>query len=72
MRTKSSKFIQLDPGKCVACWKCVDVCPNQALGKVIILWHKHVILNNPNNCSGCRKCIEICSHGVISAINTKA
>lgn len=36
MRTKSTKFIKLDTGKCIACWKCVDVCTNQILNKMVV------------------------------------
>jgi ferredoxin len=51
---------------CVACWKCIDACPKQVIGKVGFLWHKHIVLKNPENCIGCKKCIQICPKGVFS------
>lgn len=69
MKPKSSKFIELDPNKCIACWKCIDICTNQALGRVAFLWHKHVVLRKPDNCSGCCRCVKICQHGAISKIS---
>ncbi|MFV0310335.1 MAG: DUF362 domain-containing protein [Dysgonomonas sp.] len=68
MKSKSSKYIELNTSRCIACWKCVDVCATQTIRKAIILWHKHIILRNPDNCSGCGKCIKTCQHGVICKI----
>lgn len=68
MKTKSSKFIKLDTSKCIACWKCVDVCASQTIGKVIVLWHKHVVLKNPENCSGCSKCVKVCQYDAVRKV----
>ncbi|MFV0553365.1 MAG: 4Fe-4S binding protein [Mangrovibacterium sp.] len=65
---KSSKFISLDTNKCIACWKCVDACERKVIGKVAILWHKHIVLRNLDNCLGCGKCIKACPQGVISKV----
>ena len=50
--------------KCKACWECINVCPNQVIGKVGFLWHKHIVIENGENCTGCNKCINACPHGV--------
>lgn len=68
MKSKSNKFIELDTSKCIACWKCIDVCASQNMIKSIFLWHKHIVLKKPDNCSGCRRCIKACQHGVIRVI----
>lgn len=62
----SIAHIKINPRTCVACWKCVDACPKQVIGKVEFLWHKHIVLKNPKDCSGCAKCIKTCPHGVFS------
>jgi len=52
--------------KCTACWKCVDTCPKQVIGKVKFLWHKHIIIKDAESCIGCKKCIKTCPKGVFS------
>jgi len=44
--------------------ECINACPKQVIGKVVILWHKHIVIRNGTNCMGCNKCIKICPHGV--------
>ena len=51
---------------CVACWKCIDSCPKQVIGKVSFLWHKHIVIKNSENCIGCKKCIQVCPNKVFS------
>jgi len=61
-----TKYVWANHQQCKACWKCVDACPKQVIGKVGILWHKHIVLKNSDNCTGCKKCIQICPYGVFS------
>jgi Uncharacterized Fe-S center protein len=61
-----TKYVWANPQKCGACWKCIKVCPQQVIGKVGLLWHKHIVIKNPDNCTGCKKCIQVCRHGVFS------
>jgi NAD-dependent dihydropyrimidine dehydrogenase PreA subunit len=61
-----TSHIWANPRNCVACWKCIDTCPEQVIGKVSFLWHKHVIIKNSADCIGCKKCIQVCSSGVFS------
>jgi NAD-dependent dihydropyrimidine dehydrogenase PreA subunit len=63
--TKTS-YIQLDTRKCKACWKCIEGCKKQVIGKVDLPWHKHVLLVNHDLCSGCLSCIKACPHGAFS------
>jgi len=56
--------IWANPKKCAACWKCVEECPNHAIGRVGFLWHKHIVFQNSSDCIGCKKCIRTCQHGV--------
>jgi len=53
---------------CEACWKCIDACPKQVIGKVSFLWHKHIIIKDGENCTGCKKCIKTCPHEVFFEI----
>jgi ferredoxin len=59
-------YVWANHGKCVACWKCIDVCPKKVIGKVSFLWHKHIIIKNAENCIGCKNCIKICPQEVFS------
>lgn len=62
MRKKQLKtdYIVANPRACIACWKCVETCSKQVLGKVSFLWHKHVVISYPDDCIGCKKCIKVC------------
>ncbi|WP_174647120.1 4Fe-4S binding protein [Bacteroides sp. Marseille-P8574] len=66
MNKKQTKFILLDPHRCIACWECVDVCPKQVIGKVQILWHKHIVFKDADACIGCKKCIKTCKQQVFA------
>lgn len=45
---------------CIGCWKCMDACPKQVLGKVKFLWHHHAKISNSDACIGCMKCVKVC------------
>lgn len=64
-----TSHVQLDTGKCKACWKCLEDCPNQVIGKVDLPWHKHALIINPDKCTGCLKCIKACSYHAFSEID---
>jgi NAD-dependent dihydropyrimidine dehydrogenase PreA subunit len=55
-----------NPRNCIACWKCIDTCPKQVIGKVGFLWHKHIVIKNAEDCIGCKKCIQVCPNRVFS------
>jgi 2-oxoglutarate ferredoxin oxidoreductase subunit delta len=63
-----SEFIQLDTRRCKACWKCLSACPSNVIGKVAILWHKHVRIVNADDCLGCLKCVKVCESGALAGI----
>ncbi|MBR5717187.1 MAG: ferredoxin family protein [Bacteroidales bacterium] len=67
---QATKHIQLDPRKCHACWKCVETCPKQVLGKIDLPFHKHTNIVNPDACIGCKKCVKACQHGAITVLLT--
>jgi len=58
--------VQLNTSKCKACWKCIEACPSQVIGKIDLPWHKHALLINPNFCCGCLNCIKNCLYGAYS------
>ncbi len=64
-------YVKIDSHRCKACWKCMDVCPANVLGKVDILWHKHVKITNGGNCTGCLKCVKACGFDAILKLPKK-
>jgi ferredoxin len=62
-------YIQLDTRKCKACWKCLENCPGQAIHKIDLAWHKHVLIVAPAQCIGCLKCIKVCEHEAYSKVD---
>lgn len=62
----STLYIWANLGLCKACGECISACPNQVIGKVGFLWHKHIVIKNAENCNGCKKCIKVCPYGVFS------
>ncbi len=61
-------FITLDTKKCVACWECIDICPQNVIGRINLPWHKHAKLSNQDACIGCMKCVKVCKAKAISQI----
>ncbi|MFV0290209.1 MAG: DUF362 domain-containing protein [Mangrovibacterium sp.] len=59
-------YVSVDTHQCKACWKCVEACPKQVIGKIVVLWHKHIKMRNQDNCIGCGKCVKACQYGAIS------
>lgn len=41
-----TKYVWANHRKCEACWKCIDACPKQVIGKVVFLWHKHIVIKD--------------------------
>lgn len=60
--------VQLDTGKCMACWKCLEVCTNNVLGRINLPWHKHIRIIKEANCIGCLKCVKVCAHNALSRV----
>lgn len=65
---RTTGTISVNPHRCVACWKCVEHCPKGVLGKVEVLWHRHVKIVNPDACIGCGKCMKVCSQEVFTPV----
>jgi Pyruvate/2-oxoacid:ferredoxin oxidoreductase delta subunit len=61
-------YVQLNTRKCKACWACLLECPNKAIGKIDLPWHKHVLIADSSRCTGCLNCVEICKCEVYSKI----
>jgi len=62
----STAFVLLDTKKCEACWECLNVCTNSVIGRINLLWHKHVRFNNESACTGCIKCVKICKTSALT------
>jgi 2-oxoglutarate ferredoxin oxidoreductase subunit delta len=66
---RESAFVHLDTRRCKACWKCLSACPRRVIGKVAILWHKHVRIDKAEDCLGCLKCVKVCESGALAGTN---
>lgn len=67
----NTAFVLIDTKKCEACWKCLEVCPKNMIGRINLPWHKHIRFVNGNACIGCMKCVKICKTGAITKINNE-
>jgi 2-oxoglutarate ferredoxin oxidoreductase subunit delta len=67
-RRKETKYICLETRRCQACWKCLDACSQQVLGKIEIGWHRHVRIRNASACRGCKKCVRVCEAGALTYV----
>lgn len=65
IKTTQTKYILLNTRLCKACWQCVEACPNNVLGKINLLIHRHVRIENPLKCKGCMACIKACNYKAI-------
>jgi MinD superfamily P-loop ATPase len=67
-RTSVTGHIQIDAHKCKACWKCIEVCRNNVIGKINLPFHKHVHVNHPECCKGCQRCLKVCPENAICLV----
>jgi NAD-dependent dihydropyrimidine dehydrogenase PreA subunit len=65
-RRRETGFIVLDARVCGACWKCVEACPRQVLGRLTVLFHRHARIVAPDACIGCLKCVGVCETGALA------
>jgi ferredoxin len=65
-----TKFIRLDHQLCQACWDCIEVCPNNVIGKINVLFglHKYARIDQPELCKGCKKCVQACPSQALTYI----
>lgn len=61
-----TRYIKLNNSLCKACWKCVDSCHGNVIGKVDLLFHKHAHIDDPENCKGCLQCVKACPQHAIT------
>ena len=62
-------YVQLNTRKCKACWKCLEICPNDVIGKVNLPLHKHARIINGSNCKGCLKCVKVCESNALLQVS---
>ena len=56
--------VKVEKEKCDACWKCMDVCPNDSLEKVTEDGKEHISVKE-DNCIDCFLCVEECKTGCL-------
>ncbi|HNW50689.1 MAG TPA: ferredoxin family protein [Prolixibacteraceae bacterium] len=64
-----TSHVGLNTRVCKACWKCVDSCQKQVIGKVDFLGHRHALIRKPDQCVGCFKCMKVCENGAFFKLN---
>jgi ferredoxin len=64
-RRRATDFIRLDTRVCNACWACVEACPNEVLGRLTVLFHKHARVVAADACNGCLRCVKACEAGAL-------
>lgn len=67
-RQHATAYIVVNSRLCQACWKCVEACPRDVIGKTNFIFHKHARIVNPGCCTGCRACVKACPEGAIEAL----
>jgi 2-oxoglutarate ferredoxin oxidoreductase subunit delta len=65
-KKQATEFVEINSRSCEACWKCISVCPNEVIGKIDIIFHKHSRISKPDKCTGCMKCVKVCEYKAIS------
>jgi 2-oxoglutarate ferredoxin oxidoreductase subunit delta len=70
-RSHKTNHICIDTRLCEACWTCIEICPNDVLGKIDLKFHRHARIDAAERCTGCAKCVQACPHGAISRIVQK-
>lgn len=68
----STPFVSPDRSLCKACWCCLAVCPESALGKVELGWHEHAVIDRGERCPGCGSCLKVCKSGALSGRSVPA
>jgi 2-oxoglutarate ferredoxin oxidoreductase subunit delta len=68
-KLRTTEFISINTHLCQACWECVEACPNNVLGKVNILFHKHVRIDQADKCQGCGICVDTCQNQAITSLD---
>lgn len=56
----SLPVIDQEANACAQCWRCVDICPVDALTA-----DEEGVILDPDKCTGCRLCAEVCPTGTI-------
>ena len=67
-RHLKTRFIELEPALCRACWQCVAICPSGVIGKTDLRFHQHAHIDYSAQCKGCIKCVTIYAHKAIRYI----
>jgi 2-oxoglutarate ferredoxin oxidoreductase subunit delta len=66
-RAQATEYVALDRHACDACWRCLEVCPNDVFGKVGL--HRHAVIRDRDACTGCLVCVEECLAGALTSLD---
>lgn len=69
-RAKATDYVALDRHACDACWRCLEVCPNDVFSKVGL--QRHAVIHARDACTGCLVCVEECRAGALTSLDEPA
>lgn len=56
----------VDPERCICCWMCVDLCPEEAITMT------DVARVDPERCSACGACVQDCPNGAVALVDANS
>jgi len=71
---EEDSMIEINQGWCKGCYICIEVCPQEVLGKSNIISDKgffQVSVINVESCKGCRECEYFCPDHAIKIAKRK-
>ena len=57
--------VQINTKNCTACWKCLEACKNNVIGRINLPWHKHAKIIHADNCTACLRCVKVCESDAV-------
>jgi NAD-dependent dihydropyrimidine dehydrogenase PreA subunit len=66
-RSRATDYVALDRRACDACWRCLEVCPNDVFDKVGL--QRHAVIRDREACTGCLVCVVECHRDALTELD---